>query len=408
MRLMASRYACSACSVVGLQALQIGEVVQPLRQCHRLGIRHAALHRQRALQQRLRLAVQAEAGVDRAERLQQPRLDRRLLGQLRIDAHLGLVQHLARRHRAAARLARVGEAEQADEKVRGLLGRVGLLFGTRGLLLRDGALDERVGGESGRQHHAAGGRARRDEQAAVAALLLAPAQQVEADPQHRGDEFQLGPALAVLAWPRIGGDRLGGCVAESCRRAPRWKRSAGGKHSSDSRPGSDEALGSPPTISGKMRSSRPRRLNASISSFTQRDRAASGEQITIWQAESRSAALMTAPSSVALASSSRSRNIGIRRFGTDSGRGGRADQRLWRPVGLERPVQPVCPLGIPVAVAQEGPVLHAHGSSPLSGETARGSPAADGPRPDSKPRDPRCQRLRRRNARAASSRSRRP
>jgi hypothetical protein len=67
----------------------------------------------------------------------------------------------------------------------------------------------------------------------------------------------------------------------------------------------------------KIRSSRPRRLNARISSFTQRERAALGEQITIWQTDLFRASLMDAPRSVALASSSRSRKIGASRFGTE-------------------------------------------------------------------------------------------
>jgi len=72
---------------------------------------------------------------------------------------------------------------------------------------------------------------------------------------------------------------------------------------------------------------------ARISSLTHLERAAFGEQITIWQPDSRSASLMTSPRSVAEASSSRSRNMGLRRRGASpravcaptSRRGGRYD-----------------------------------------------------------------------------------
>ena len=46
-------------------------------------------------------------------------------------------------------------------------------------------------------------------------------------------------------------------------------------------PGCAELPGSPETIRQTMRSSRPRRLNVRISSLTQRERAAAGEQMTI-------------------------------------------------------------------------------------------------------------------------------
>jgi hypothetical protein len=80
--------------------------------------------------------------------------------------------------------------------------------------------------------------------------------------------------------------------------------------------GMSVAFGSPSTIRQKMRSSRARRLNARISSLTHFDWAALGEQITICAADPDSAALMSAPRSVALGSSSRSLKMGDRRLGT--------------------------------------------------------------------------------------------
>src|SRR6185312_16335735 len=98
--------------------------------------------------------------------------------------------------------------------------------------------------------------------------------------------------------------------------ASSWKRSAGQKHSSASRPCMlSVAFGSPSTIRQKMRSARPMRLYASTSSFTQREVAAAGEQITIWFSDWASASLTLRPRSVALASSSRSRKTGFSRRG---------------------------------------------------------------------------------------------
>ena len=91
--------------------------------------------------------------------------------------------------------------------------------------------------------------------------------------------------------------------------------SAGGKDSCSSRPGTSEAPGSPPTSRQKMRRSRPSRLKVRISSLTHRDFAAAGEQMTIWNCDSRSARVSVSPRLVAEASSSRSRKIGAKRAG---------------------------------------------------------------------------------------------
>ena len=88
--------------------------------------------------------------------------------------------------------------------------------------------------------------------------------------------------------------------------------SAGGKQArAGSRP-----VGSPSTTKQNTRSPRPEARNAAASAFTQRERAAAGEQITTSAAESASAAVMVLPRSPAVGSSSRSRNTGPRRAGT--------------------------------------------------------------------------------------------
>jgi len=93
-------------------------------------------------------------------------------------------------------------------------------------------------------------------------------------------------------------------------------RKAGAKHSSASCAGTRLAFGSPATIRQKMRSSRPNRLNAATSSFTQRDVAELGEQMTSRLSEPESASFTFAPRSAALASSSVSRKMGESRRGT--------------------------------------------------------------------------------------------
>ena len=90
-----------------------------------------------------------------------------------------------------------------------------------------------------------------------------------------------------------------------------------------------------------MPSSRPSRLNARISSFTQRERAALGEQMTIWQADlaqrfvddgaeiGRAREFLAVPED---------RREPLRYRST---RGDRADELLRRPIGLERSMQPL-------------------------------------------------------------------
>ena len=99
------------------------------------------------------------------------------------------------------------------------------------------------------------------------------------------------PSLPGRASAAIGSVRL----VLRAPSAPKRKRRAGGKHSSASRPGISVAFGSPPTMMQRMRSSRPRRLNARISSLTHFDFAACGEQMTICAAEPASAALINTP-----------------------------------------------------------------------------------------------------------------
>ena len=120
------------------------------------------------------------------------------------------------------------------------------------------------------------------------------------------------PSLPGRPSAAIGSVRVALKLPSFCKR----KRKAGGKHSSASRPGMSVAFGSPPTMMQKIRSSRPKRLKARISSFTHFDWAACGEQMTIWAADPASAALIKTPRSVALGSSSRSLNMGTSRFGT--------------------------------------------------------------------------------------------
>ena len=99
------------------------------------------------------------------------------------------------------------------------------------------------------------------------------------------------------------------------RRSYLWV-SAGGKHSSCSRPGMPLAKGSPSTIAASTQPSGRVRLKASISALVQRDLAASGEQRTIRYCDEASAFRISAPRSSAAASSCRSRKTGVSRFGT--------------------------------------------------------------------------------------------
>ena len=126
--------------------------------------------------------------------------------------------------------------------------------------------------------------------------------------------FELDVALAVSAGPCVGSDRLepmpGWRAVRRCRR----RRNAGGKHPRLAAPRYRWRSARPPTITQKIRSPRPSRRKALISSFTQRDRLALGEQITTRLAEARSALLIVSPRSVVADRSLRSRNTGASRL----------------------------------------------------------------------------------------------
>ena len=102
-----------------------------------------------------------------------------------------------------------------------------------------------------------------------------------------------------------------------------------------------------------MRPSRPRRLKVRISSLTQCDFAAAGEQMTIWNCDSCSARDSVSPRLVArrqLVAVAEDRRDPRRH---DALRSGRADQLLRDAIGLEALVQPRGPVLVAVAVADE-------------------------------------------------------
>ena len=139
----------------------------------------------------------------------------------------------------------------------------------------------------------------------------------ESKPTPRSPAISFSLALDFPSFPGRASAAMGSVrTSVNTPSEPIRYRSAGGKHSSSARPGMSVAFGSPPTIRQKIRSSRPSLLKASISSLTQCDLAEAGEQMMIWDLDFCSASFSSAPRSVALGSSSRSRNTGVRRFGT--------------------------------------------------------------------------------------------
>ena len=218
-----------------------------------------ASRRHSPIEQWARLAVQAQPHVHGTESIHQRGLDRGLLRKLAINPGRALIQHLTRRYRVAARLAWVGDLEQIHHEFRGLLRRLRLRLRPRRLSLGGGALYQGIGGQAAGHHHASHRRAGHGEQSAVAPLCLAASQRVVADAEHPGDHFQLRRLLAVLSRASIGGDRLRPDIAQlAIGSEPEAQRR--GKHSSSALPGRSVALGSPPTIRQKIRSSPPRRL----------------------------------------------------------------------------------------------------------------------------------------------------
>ena len=82
----------------------------------------------RAGQERLRLIEEPELPVDTADGVHEPALDGGLAGQTALDPRRTPIQQLARRDRAAPRLARVGHLEDADEERRHFPGGIAFLL----------------------------------------------------------------------------------------------------------------------------------------------------------------------------------------------------------------------------------------------------------------------------------------
>ena len=150
----------------------------------------------------------------------------------------------------------------------------------------------------------------------------------------------------------VGGERLGALPVGRPRRSYLW-RSAGGKHSSSSRPAISLANGSPAAIAASTQPSGRVRLNASISALVQRDIAAVGEHSTIRNCDAASAALISPPRSPAAARSCSSRKIGVRRLGTTPLAVSCPGKRARHAEVLELAVQPVGECLVLVAVAEE-------------------------------------------------------
>ena len=117
---------------------------------------------------------------------------------------------------------------------------------------------------------------RRDE-LALAATLLAPLQPIEADAEQARGNAQQGIALAVLA--QVDAEGLRASIGEAALRIECAAQRA--RKAFAIRLAAIAAKGSPSTMRQKIRSERPRRLNARISWSTQLDFAAAGDPITI-------------------------------------------------------------------------------------------------------------------------------
>ncbi len=165
------------------QREKVPGVTQGARELRRFrGHEHLPLG-DRRLEQRLRLPVEPETHVHRSECVHECRLDLRLLRQLRVDPRSALVEHLTRSEAVTARLARVGNPEQVDEKYGRLARGFRLTLRNDGLPLCRGAGNESGGGESGRQHHAGDRPGSDREELPLPAALLALAQAVESHTQ---------------------------------------------------------------------------------------------------------------------------------------------------------------------------------------------------------------------------------
>ena len=170
--------------------------------------------------------------------------------------------------------------------------------------------------------------------------------------------FSRTSCLLSLSRPGVGGDRLAARRRELPVRAHPVDQRVAGSTPGRRSPRHADAPGSPATIRQKMRCSRPRRLKARISSFTQRDFAAAGEQMTIWNADCSQRPRQR------LAEIGRGRQlVAVPEHGRESRRErdrtavSLADEVLRHAVSLEAPVQPLGPLLVAVAVADEGAVL---------------------------------------------------
>jgi len=217
-------------------------------------------------------------------------------------------------------------------------------------------LHQRVGGERRRRYHADGRGARDRHQPPRTPLRLAPAQRIEANPEHPGDQLQLGVVLAVLARARIGGDRLGALAAEVAvgieleaqrRREALLVRDRGVvrgvRFPADDQ--AEDAVLAPEPLEVHDLFVDPLGLGR------------------LWRADHDLAGRLAQRLADDRAEVGRGGELlavaedRVQALGHGSACARRADQHLGRVVRLERAVQPVRPARIAVAVAQECPIL---------------------------------------------------
>ena len=161
-------------------------------------------------QQVERGAVQAEPGVDLAERGQQIGAHGGLVAQRIVDLSRAPVEYLARRNRVATRFAGIRHLEQRDDEVGGALRRHGLLFRELPLSLRFVAGEQGGNGEPG-QDDAPQRRGGADQrQASMSPRDVALPQPVERHAEQRREDSEGGLVARILAASDIRSEGLGG------------------------------------------------------------------------------------------------------------------------------------------------------------------------------------------------------
>ena len=274
----------------------------------------------------------------------------------------GILRRVVLQRSLADRIERIETADRLELLAQIAEHELDQAFGFPALRDRFAARAQRIDAERTGQQHAGERCSREQCPLAVAPLLLALLQRVEADVEHAGDQLEPRVRLAIAIRTRVGRDRLGAFVRQATgivdREAQRRAEAFFGRAIRQVRrvrlaadDQAEDALGATEPLVREHFLVDPARLRGG--------RRADHDQV----GRLRQRFVDLAPEigrARQLVAVTKDRNEAAR---DRASCGGLPDQAAWHPVGLDRPMQPLRPGLILVAVADERAIPEACGSS---------------------------------------------